>query len=269
MSYISKTKNAEAYVCPCCKRPLPIASFYLRTKPSGYTFREVHACLDCRGWVNNGEGVHKHVAVTWINTCLECGNVYLGRIDKEYCSAVCGGKARHRRNYVPAPPRQLPLLSSCAKCGSFGSKYNGSSWCKECDKECSRERGARLKIENPEAHAASLARLRAYREENPRVSGGRPYRRGDNLTKPQWDIMLEVWGGCAYCGVSDVELVRDHVVPYSNGGTLSVDNVVPACANCNGHEGKWDKDMRDWLNDECLYESVLMGIGDAEYAGVV
>ena len=41
---------------------------------------------------------------------------------------------------------------------------------------------------------------------------------------------------CQYCG-SRRNLTLDHVVPRSKGGKHSWDNVVTACASCNGRKG--------------------------------
>jgi 5-methylcytosine-specific restriction endonuclease McrA len=42
---------------------------------------------------------------------------------------------------------------------------------------------------------------------------------------------------CAYCGVSDVRLTLDHVVPRSRGGDSVWENVVTSCAPCNLRKG--------------------------------
>lgn len=49
MGYRSKSHDAKAYVCPCCRRPLPISHFYLRTNDRGYRFRDLKHCLRCKG----------------------------------------------------------------------------------------------------------------------------------------------------------------------------------------------------------------------------
>lgn len=46
-------------------------------------------------------------------------------------------------------------------------------------------------------------------------------------------------GRCQYCGVSLVlaEATRDHVLPRSQGGVTSWENIVLACRACNGRKG--------------------------------
>lgn len=46
-------------------------------------------------------------------------------------------------------------------------------------------------------------------------------------------------GQCQYCGrsLAQHELTFDHVVPKSQGGGTTWDNVVTACVECNGRKG--------------------------------
>ena len=53
------------------------------------------------------------------------------------------------------------------------------------------------------------------------------------------NVFLRDGHACQYCGVrmSAKELTCDHVVPRSQGGRMSWDNVVAACAPCNRRKG--------------------------------
>lgn len=164
-------------------------------------------------------------------------------------------------------------LKPCSRCGSAGPKYAGSAICKECAKKDAKEIRVRHKREDPDWHAASLAQLRKWYREHPQHRWERhkadKARRRLKLKKlgalpaGAWDIILEAWNySCAYCG-EETELQRDHVIPLCKNGTNDVTNIVPACFKCN--RDKHTENLRDWLNDECLYESVMMGMGDAEY----
>lgn len=54
------------------------------------------------------------------------------------------------------------------------------------------------------------------------------------FTEADWRGLLRQYDGkCAYCGVSDAPLQRDHKIPVSRGGSHGVGNIVPACAPCN------------------------------------
>lgn len=45
-------------------------------------------------------------------------------------------------------------------------------------------------------------------------------------------------GHCAYCGaeITYGEMAVDHVIPLHNGGTDTVDNMMPACRSCNHYK---------------------------------
>jgi len=52
---------------------------------------------------------------------------------------------------------------------------------------------------------------------------------------------------CAYCGVSEVPLELDHVVPCSRGGSDRESNRVPACHRCNQQKG--NQSIQEFLHD--------------------
>jgi len=49
---------------------------------------------------------------------------------------------------------------------------------------------------------------------------------------------------CQYCGIklSHSETTIDHVIPVSKGGTLTWENAVTACKECNNRKGNKDLD---------------------------
>jgi uncharacterized protein YdaU (DUF1376 family) len=49
---------------------------------------------------------------------------------------------------------------------------------------------------------------------------------------------------CVYCGVSDVALQLDHVLPRSRGGSDTPDNLVACCKPCNTSKGA--KTPEEW-----------------------
>ncbi|MFK5689440.1 HNH endonuclease [Ornithinimicrobium sp. LYQ92] len=65
-----------------------------------------------------------------------------------------------------------------------------------------------------------------------------------DLTSEQWQLLREVWGGCAYCG-HEGALQKDCLLPVSRGGRYTLDNVVPACASCNASKG--NVEVTTWL----------------------
>jgi len=58
------------------------------------------------------------------------------------------------------------------------------------------------------------------------------------FTSAEWRALVQSHEGkCAYCGgLGPLEV--DHRTPLSRGGTNSIDNVLPACANCNRKKGQ-------------------------------
>jgi len=57
------------------------------------------------------------------------------------------------------------------------------------------------------------------------------------LTLDQWnEIKRRFQYRCAYCGMGNKKLTRDHVTPLIAGGDDSVMNIVPACGSCNARK---------------------------------
>jgi len=54
------------------------------------------------------------------------------------------------------------------------------------------------------------------------------------LTEEQWQIIKNMFKQkCVYCGKRTRRLTKDHVIPLSQGGALTLSNIVPACKSCN------------------------------------
>jgi 5-methylcytosine-specific restriction endonuclease McrA len=67
-------------------------------------------------------------------------------------------------------------------------------------------------------------------------------------SRSTWAYALEVFDyRCAYCGLGDRPLQRDHVIPLSRGGLDHPANVVPACGPCNSAKG--DQDWRYFMRE--------------------
>ena len=62
---------------------------------------------------------------------------------------------------------------------------------------------------------------------------GRP----GTLTVEQWEAMLEVTGGCHFCGEPNY-ITMEHLMPKSIGGGFTAENIVPACIRCNAARGR-------------------------------
>ena len=98
---------------------------------------------------------------------------------------------------------------------------------------------------------ARSRKARAARRRQKRVKAA-----DNDLTDAQWEAVLAVWGGCAYCGAVDRSLQRDCVLPISRGGRYTVTNVVPACGPCNA--SKCNDEVTGWLRRKKLDESAFL-----------
>lgn len=147
--------------------------------------------------------------------------------------------------------------------------------CKECkkkynkrryreNKEDKREYNKKYREENEEYYREYLREYyeenkehhaeygKKYRQENPEVSRRKSQRRRarmaklpHTLTVEEWEKALEFFNhSCAYCGVSDDNIGKEHVIPIVKGGGYTADNIIPACRTCNS--SKNTTDMEKW-----------------------
>ncbi len=57
---------------------------------------------------------------------------------------------------------------------------------------------------------------------------------GTRHTKEEWEEKKKQYDyKCIYCGKKPNKLTKDHVIPISRGGKNNIENIVPACWNCN------------------------------------
>jgi len=65
------------------------------------------------------------------------------------------------------------------------------------------------------------------------------------MTAREWQMVqaVHLWA-CSYCGIREVRLTMDHVVPLSRGGAHDKYNIVPACLPCNS--SKKDRLLNEW-----------------------
>ena len=65
---------------------------------------------------------------------------------------------------------------------------------------------------------------------------------------------------CAYCDTRlnlmiaklDNSLEIDHIVPFSNGGSHTFDNLIPSCKKCN--YSKKSNNLEDWYKEQIFYK---------------
>jgi 5-methylcytosine-specific restriction endonuclease McrA len=76
-----------------------------------------------------------------------------------------------------------------------------------------------------------------------------------DLSDEQWAALTAAWGGCAYCGASEL-LQRDCVLPLSRGGRYTLANVVPACRSCN--TSKCNGEVTTWMRRKRFDERAFL-----------
>lgn len=89
---------------------------------------------------------------------------------------------------------------------------------------------------HPEKSVAASNRRRALK-----------YASKETHTEEEWQELKAFYNfKCLRCGAQepDVKLTRDHIVPLTQGGSDSIDNVQPLCARCNSKKNNKHIDYR-------------------------
>lgn len=264
--YEGKTKHLKAWVCPYCKRPLPIDRFHRRKRKrrgKNYVFYEVWACRQCQASMYAEKARERARRNYWDRQREKQSKLNNKRAKRRKTLTRRGLAYRGQKTFL-SKAECLP----CTQCGSLGPKYKNDSWCQECTRFDAKKRRDHRKQEDPAWHAEQLARLKAWKKENPNLASGTRSYHG-YFTPAQWEATKEAFSNlCAYCGGTEVneqggDFERDHVVSWANGGRYVIGNIAPACPTCN--QSKSSHPLRSWLNDEQRYEAILTSLGDAEW----
>jgi 5-methylcytosine-specific restriction endonuclease McrA len=139
-----------------------------------------------------------------------------------------------------------------------------SSWCKSCSKEYRSNQYLKNKEKEKKQHkewveankerrsaqnvAATTAWQKRNREKVAHWKRDNKHRRRQvyndgSLSFEEWLALCEKFGNkCLKCGSSEVTI--DHVVPLSQGGSHSADNVQPLCGRCNSQKHNKTIDYR-------------------------
>ena len=131
--------------------------------------------------------------------------------------------AQRNKKWKDAHPEQHRLIM----------KESGQKWA-ESNPDKKLEATRRWKRSNPE-RVAILENNRRARKQN---SGG-------TIAEREWQGLLVRYGNkCLCCGRDDVKLTVDHVIPLSEGGPNTIDNIQPLCQSCNSRKRTKTVDYR-------------------------
>jgi 5-methylcytosine-specific restriction endonuclease McrA len=90
------------------------------------------------------------------------------------------------------------------------------------------------------AISLELVRFDMQALENPDISGIE-YQQGTLFGYELREYLLLKWKhACAYCGIKDVPLQIEHIVPRAKGGSNRLSNLCIACKKCNQKKGTQD-----------------------------
>ena len=96
--------------------------------------------------------------------------------------------------------------------------------------------------------AMELVKFDCHKMQRSEISG-KEYQQGTLYQYEVREYLLEKWHRtCAYCGVKNVALEVEHIVPRSRGGSNRVSNLTIACVLCN--QAKSNLDIREFLADK-------------------
>lgn len=73
-----------------------------------------------------------------------------------------------------------------------------------------------------------------------------------NLSKGDWaEAVVHFDFKCAYCGKRE-KITVDHFYPFSKGGLLTKNNIIPACSSCNS--SKSNHLFEEWYKKQPFYD---------------
>jgi predicted nucleic acid-binding Zn ribbon protein len=174
-----------------------------------------------------------------LKTCSHCGKEYKGDKQSMYCSDSC----RYLRSYKRSKDYMCKTVKGvCVKCGKEFVNGFGEKRRKYCSDECRNKLKKKDRLSKKIYNHKRKAKKKLLEH---------------SLTKRQWKQALIYFNNkCAYCGREhDLPLHQDHFKPISKGGEYTINNIVPACFDCN--VDKSDKDFFEWYSTY-TYRSELL-----------
>lgn len=201
-------------------------------------------CAMCGEYKVRSEGFYyREKRKQWDSRCKECRIKVYQEYLYEKRSKQPPGKWRAKREAAPEGTKYCKRCDSYKPLDEFYRKKDGryGSACKAClQKEHQETYVSRRKVPvmTPEE------KVIAGRENGRRDALRRRGYSGPFHTKEEWQGVLDKYEHkCLNCGLTDQQtiLTRDHVIPLSEGGSDTIDNIQPLCIYCNSR--KWTKSV--------------------------
>ena len=103
--------------------------------------------------------------------------------------------------------------------------------------------------------AVETVRFDTQKMMNPEISGVE-YQQGELMGYEVREYLLEKFKrSCVYCGITDVPLEVEHIVPKSRGGSNRVFNLTLSCRDCNLEKG--NKPLEQFITDADHRQKIL------------
>jgi 5-methylcytosine-specific restriction endonuclease McrA len=97
-----------------------------------------------------------------------------------------------------------------------------------------------MRLSPIQAIAQELVRFDMQQMVNPEISN-LEYQQGTLAGYETREYLLEKWQRkCSYCGVENVQLQIEHIIPRAKSGTNRISNLCLACDSCNKKKGTLD-----------------------------
>lgn len=213
----------DGLVCEWCDKP-----FWRNKRGNDERKFCTHSCaMSFKSAFGRSGNLIGRFSQIWAAHCSECGNPFVSRREKSYCSAACLAGLNRRKARQWGESRKVVTARACKQCGvSFAPEY-GNMRRTFCSKPCQKRHARRGKSKNHEARA------KAFGVERKHFNTLRIFQR-DNWT-------------CQLCGVKTPSRLKgtqddrapelDHILPLSQGGGHVQENVQCACRKCNSDKG--------------------------------
>lgn len=222
--------------------------------PSDHTSKR---CIKCKEWFPlTADYFHKHPKMKdgFRSDCRACHNGFTRKwkvenadrrkaVDAVYRLRNADRIREHHRAYYVANRARILERNRETYAQNVEREHIRNKAYRDSHKEQEDQRHKRWRDENIErARANSRRWQRAHLDvfrRNEHIRRARVRGLPHTLTLSEWEDIKAFYNySCAYCGRAWYEiegkLVQEHVVPTTQGGGYTKENIVPACRSCNG-----------------------------------